>query len=118
MGFLVTEAVCRARPKQVGVGFLDLFRVLLKRCDVVEDPKAAAIGTQNQVVEVLLDGDPVHGYVRQIVLEGLPLATIVERYIDGVFRAGVEQALAYRILANTVSIAMSTLGYSGANQFP
>ena len=41
---------------------------LLNRGDVVENPKAAAISRDDQIVELLLHGDPINGRVWQIHL--------------------------------------------------
>src|SRR6185437_14539465 len=65
--------------------------VFLERRNVVQDPEAAAIGGDVEVVPGGLDGEPVDGHVRQIHLQRLPLVAVVERHIDAALGAQEQQ---------------------------
>ena len=71
---------------------------LLQLCHVVQDPERAAVSGHHQVV--VRDHHVVDGHDRQVELEGLPVHPIVEGYQHAGLCAGVEQALAFRILAH------------------
>src|SRR5258708_38910867 len=49
-----------------------------------------------------MDGQIAHGGMRQVQLQGLPGIAIVERNVDGSFRAGKKQTLARGIFTNGV----------------
>ena len=64
---------------------------LLERGDVVHDPEAPAVGRDHQIVEMLLHHDPGHRGMRKIALQRQPVLAGVERDVDGVLGAEVEQ---------------------------
>ncbi len=72
------EAMGVARGKQMCFGRADLWRELLERSDVVENPEAAAVGGHDEVVEPLLNGEPVDWRVRQTGLQRLPVFAVVK----------------------------------------
>ena len=78
--------------------------VLPQRRDVVEDVEAAAVRRDRDVAR--LDPDVVHRRVRQPVLQRLPVIAVVERDVEAVLRAGVEQAAPRRILADDVRVVV------------
>ena len=64
---------------------------------------------------IAMDGEIAHGSMREAELERLPGVTIVERNINGGFRAGIEQTMAQGIFANDVgrSVVGDTAGDLG-----
>ncbi len=71
---------------------------LAQGIDVVEDPEGPAVGGGDQVVA--LDHQVVHRHGRQVQLQGLPGAAVVERHEHPPLGAGEQQAPANRILAH------------------
>ncbi len=65
---------------------------------VVEDPERSALRGDDQVV--VLDGQIGDRYERQVQLEALPAAALVEGDVHALFRARVEQALPLRVGAD------------------
>ena len=62
---------------------------LLNRRDVVENPKAAAISGNCQIVETLLNDHPINRRMRQVALQRLPVRSIVVRNEQPAFRAEI-----------------------------
>jgi len=58
------------RGKQMCLGRADLRRKLLERGNVVQNPEAAPVSGHRQIVEPLLNGQPVDRRVRQAGLSG------------------------------------------------
>ena len=96
--------------KKIDIGFYDRWSKLLQGCNIIQDPKTPAIGANDQVVEMLLDGKPVHWGMREVVLERNPIFTIIEGDVESILCSQVEQALAHRIFPYAVCIAQLTLG--------
>ncbi len=82
---------------------------LAKRGDVIEHPERAAMRGHNQVI--VLYREVVNGCSGQIEFQRLPVRTIVEGNVDAVFRAGIEQAFALWIFADSVDITV--VGHAG-----
>src|SRR5262249_17898009 len=72
------EAVCGTRWKEIYGGVTDAVIELLERREVVEDPEAASVGADNEILKMILDDDPMNRRMRQIVLQWLPTVAIVE----------------------------------------
>src|SRR6185437_11097466 len=72
------EAIGRTRREEVRVRVQHLRRQIAQRRYVVENPRAAAVGGNHEIVELLLHGDPVDRRVRQVELQRLPVLTVVE----------------------------------------
>src|SRR5262249_8346873 len=88
------------------------------RGDLVEDPESSTIGADDQVVEPLLDRDPVDRSSRQVVLELEPGGAVVSRYQDRVVGPDVEHSLPLVILSNDVGDARWRTGDGPADQLP
>ena len=116
--FFGAEAVRHAGLEQVGVGSQDVVAQLLQRRDVIQDPKAAAVRTDNEIVEVLLNREPVHRCVRQVVLQRQPVAPVVERDIESVLCAGIEHPLPRGIFPNNVHVGKHASRDVGTNRAP
>ena len=71
---------------------------LAQRRDVVEDPEAAAVRADDQVV--VLDDEVADRRRRHVQPQRLPVVAVVERDVDLRLGAGEQQALALRILAH------------------
>ena len=82
-----------------------LRRELLQRREVVEDEEAASVGRDDEVVEMLLDDQAVHRRVRHAELHRLPVIAVVERHVQRVLGAEVQQAAPDRIFADDVRVA-------------
>ena len=82
----------------MGVARHHLRRELLKRGDVVHHPERAAVRRENDVA--VLEREIMHGHDRQIELQLLPTAAVVEREPDAALRAGDEQTGALVIFAH------------------
>ena len=54
---------------------------------------------------MLLDDDPRHRGGGQVVLKRLPVVAVVERHVDGVLGADVEQALPLRVFDDDLRVA-------------
>ena len=81
------KAIRIARRKQMCLGRADLRRKLLERGNVVQNPEAAPVSGHRQIVEPLLNGQPVDRRVRQAGLERLPVLPVVEGNIQPALRA-------------------------------
>src|SRR5712664_2054568 len=87
---------------------------LPQRRDVVENPEGAAVRGYNEIVA--MNREIAHGRVRQIQLQRLPIATIVEGNVHGAFGTGVEQTFSRGIFAHHV--AGAAIGNSLGNFRP
>ena len=63
------EPIRLADRKEVRVGIQRLRGHLAERRDVVQNTGAAAVGADDEIVEVLLHDEPVRRRVRQVVLQ-------------------------------------------------
>ena len=84
---------------------------LAQRRDVVENPEAAAVGADHQVVLVVIgvDVEVADGGAGQVLAQRLPVIAIVEADVDGGLGAGEEQARLLGIDAQTVDPASGAL---------
>ena len=112
------EAVRRSDGKQVRGGVQILWRHLAERRDVVQNPGAAAVGADDEIVEVLLHDEPVRRRVRQVVLQRLPVLAIVERHVHAVLRPEIQEATLHGILAHAVRVAEHRMRDAVRNQLP
>ena len=92
------EPVGRTRLEEVHVGIDDLLGELLEGRDVIQDPETTSIGPDHQVVEMLLDHQPMHGRVGEVGLKRLPVRPVIEGDVDPVLRSGVQEPLPGRDL--------------------
>ena len=106
---MAREAVGIARSEQVRRRRHDLRTQLLQRRDVVQDPEAAPVGPHHQVVEVFLHLDPVHRRHRHVVHERLPVVPVVERDVEDVLGAEIEEPGPHRILVDVARVAERTV---------
>src|SRR5882757_8724017 len=78
---------------------------LLQGSDVVEDPEASPIRGERQIMEALLNGDPVDRRMWQLRLQRLPILSIVKRDVKRVLGAEIEQSFAHGIFTDAVRVA-------------
>ncbi len=97
---------------------LDLRGQLLQRRKVIENPKAAPVGRDDHVVELLLNGNPVNRSVRQIVLQRLPVGTIVVGNEQPAFSANIQQARSDGIFAHAMRITQHCVWDAVGDRFP
>ena len=114
----VAQAIRGARRKQVRVGAEHLRRELLQRREVVHDPEASPVGRDDEIVEVLLHRDPVHRRARHVGLQRLPAVAIVERHVDRVLGAEVEQAAAHGVFPDAVRVTQHALRNAVGDRAP
>ena len=100
-----TEAVGVAWREEVGRGGRHVAGGLLQGRQVVQNPEAASVGADHQVVEALLHHDPGHGRGGQVLLQRLPAVPRVERDVDCVLGAGVEHPGPLRVLHHDLGVA-------------
>ncbi len=91
------RAILIARLEEMRVARHHLRRELLERGHVVHHPERAAMRRENDVA--VLEREIMHGHDRQIELQLLPTAAVVEREPDAALRAGDKQTGALGILA-------------------
>ena len=91
-----------ARLEQEGVRGGDVVVDLPERADVVQDPDAAAVRADDQIVAV--NREVAHGRGRQVQLQRLPVVAVVERDEDAELGAGVEQTAPLRILFDRLQV--------------
>ena len=70
--------------------------------DVIEDPEAAAVRADDEVVVV--DDDIADRGGGHVLAERLPVVAVVEGEVDCALGAGVEQAFAHRVFADGVDV--------------
>src|SRR5258706_10520340 len=73
------EAVGLTRCEKMRVRGEHFLSQLLQGSDVVEDPEASPIRGERQIMEALLNGDPVDRRMWQLRLQRLPILSIVKR---------------------------------------
>ena len=100
--------------KEIGGGGADRLSVggdLAQRRDVVENPEAATVGADDQVVLVVIgvDVEVADGGGGQVLAQRLPVIAIVEADVDGGLGSGEEQAGLLGIDAQTVHPASGAL---------
>ena len=85
--------------------------------DVVENPEAAAVGADHQVVLVVIgvDVEIADGGAGQVLAQRLPVIAVIEADVDGGLGAGEEQAGLLRIDAETVHPASGALVFGQAS---
>src|SRR5579875_3827465 len=85
------------------------YRACLRRAistqgsDIVENVNAAPVSGDHQIVEALLNRQPVNRSRRQIIPQAGPVPSIIPGNIDAVVGSKVEHALAHGILDNAMS---------------
>src|SRR5229473_2510937 len=96
------------------LGGSDLRVDLAQRRNVIQDPKGAAVRGDHQIV-VMHDevADRSSGHIEP---QRLPGIAIIEGDVDAQFRAGIEQAFAYRIFADAIEEA--AFGNAGGGALP
>ena len=77
----------------------------LQGCDVVHDPKAPAIRCHHEIVEAVLDRQIMDGSRGQVVPKAGPVLAIIQRHVEGVLGAEIEEARPYRVLTDDVRVA-------------
>src|SRR5882762_160571 len=87
------------RLEELGLGSV-AFVNLAQWSDVIQNPERPPMGPENNVIAV--DDEIAHGSVRQVELQRVPVAPVIERHPHGTFRAGKEQAGQFRVFANRV----------------
>src|SRR5260370_2183626 len=92
----------------------DLRVDLAQRRNVIQNPKGAAVRGDHQIV-VMHDevADRSSGHIEP---QRLPGIAIIERDVHAHFRAGIEQAFAYRIFADAIEEA--AFGNAGGGALP
>ena len=76
----------------------DLETALTQRRDVVHDVEPAAVRRDDEIA--VLDGDVVDRRVRQVLPQRLPFRAVVERNVDAVLGAQIQQLRLLDVLAN------------------
>ena len=71
-----------------------------QRGHVIHDPESAPVGRDHEVGAVHIDVSD--GGARQVRLQRLPMVAIVERYVDAMLGARIQQSPAHRILPHHV----------------
>ena len=88
-----------------------------QRRDVVDDPDAAAMRADDQIVRARLDRQIAHGHVRQAAaLEARPVAAAVDRYPEAELGAEEQQVGLDQVFLDHVRIAAHALAVVGAEQ--
>ena len=83
---------------------------LAQGAESVQDPEAAPVGGDDEVVAV--DLEVAHGDARQVELQRLPVVAVVERDVHAELGGGVQQAPPRRVLADRVDeVAVADAGH-------
>src|SRR5258708_34068096 len=96
------------------LGGSDLRVDLAQRRNVIQNPKGAGVRGDPQIV--VMHGEVADRSSGHIELQRLPGIAIIEGDVGAQFRAGVEQALAYRIFADAIEEA--AFGNAGGGALP
>ena len=88
--------------EQISISRESLVVELTQWGDVVENPEAATVGGNGEVV--IFHHDIAHRRCGQVQTERLPVIAVVEGYVDGAFGSGEEHALTFRVLANGIDV--------------
>ena len=99
----IVEAVRVAGLEEVNVGRGHGVGHLLERRDVVHDPEAAPVRSDDQVIEMLLHDEAVHGRRREVVPEQLPCVAVVERDVDAVLGPQEDESVTDGVLVDASS---------------
>jgi hypothetical protein len=102
---LVEKAVGRTGPEEMVLLEFGRSIELLKWREVVQDPNPPTVGAHDQIIKMRLDSEPMHRCTRQVPLERLPIDSVVQRNIDPVFGAGIQEPSSVRVFPNHVDIA-------------
>jgi len=94
----------RARRQERGVGREHLARQPTQGRQIVQDPDAAAVGRDQQVVLARVDGDVAHGDRRELALDGGPLRAAVDRDEEPGLGAQEQQLRLHQVLAHHVRV--------------
>ena len=90
------------RPEENRVGRRGVGGRVPQHADVVQDPEAAAVRRDDQIV--VLDRQVAHRRRRQVQLQRLPVVAVVERHEDGELGAREQQSAARRILFDRLHV--------------
>src|SRR5580658_3537181 len=95
------------RLKEIGGGRADGLGIcgdLAQRSDVVENPEAATVSTDDQIVHVVIGGggEIAERSGRKVLAQRLPVIAVIEADVDGGLSAGKEQARLLGIGAENV----------------
>src|SRR5690242_6207356 len=101
----LAEAICRTRRKQMNALVANRIVELLERGEIVKNPEAAPIGSDYEIFEMVLHGNPVNRCVRQIVLQRLPVVAVIKGNVERVLGARVQQTASSWILLNGIGVA-------------
>src|SRR5438067_3077380 len=112
------KAVGGTRGKEIRGRVTDVVTELLEWCEVVEDPKAASVGADDEIFEVILHQDPMDRRMRQIVLQRLPRVAIIERNIERVLGPGVKQPFSNGVFLDRIGVAHRRFGNAGDDELP
>jgi len=107
-----------ARREQERVRLADALIELLQRRQIVQNPEAASVGGDHEIIEVLLNHHAVDGRMGQVLLQRLPVIAFVKGDIQRVLGAEIQQAAPNGILANDVRVTERTLGDASHDQLP
>src|SRR4029077_9116762 len=99
--------------KQMRLGRADLRRELLERSNVIQNPEAAPVSGHREVVEPLLNGQPVDWRVRKPGLQRLPILPVVKGNVEPTLRAQIEESLTDGIFTHAVSIVQHVVRNPG-----
>src|SRR5215475_3304430 len=102
------------QDRRVGVSFCHLFQ----RRDVIEDVESAAVGRDDEVMEVLLYHSPRHGSMWQAGIERSPVSTVVEGIEKSISRACEEQPCTIRIFGDGPHVREFMLRQVTGDLFP
>jgi len=97
MRSFIEESIGCPWSKKVDIGFKNFGSKLLERCNIIQNPETPAIGGNDQVVKMFLDGKPVDWGMREVILQRKPIFTIIERHIQSILCTQVEQTLPHWI---------------------
>ena len=86
-----------------------------ERREIVENVEAAAIRRDDEIREVLLDGQPVDRRGRHVRPQRRPVLPVIERDVNLVVRPRIEHAATLRIFTNDVNEAEDRLWNAFAN---
>ena len=112
------EPIGRQRREQMHRLLNHLRCELLERGQVVENPEAAPVGGDDQVVKAFLHLNAVHRRVRQIHLQRLPVLPIVERHVHRILSPEVQEAAANRIFLDAVCPAQHAVWNPVGDRLP
>src|SRR5580704_3552239 len=112
------EAVSAARGEQMRIRRQHFRGQLLQRSNVIQNPESPPVSSQRQIVKAFLHRNPIDRRMRQARLKGLPILSVVERNVERVFRAQVQQTFAHGIFSNAMRITQHAMWNSVCDRCP